>query len=231
MAKPRLRRIFHPCRRVARIIFLSVLVLSVFLQVAAESKSVDERIYIAAAGGADGKVLKYIKSTLPGRLPMTAKTAIEPDKALPQGAYSPSRKQYNAFIMLDELSGEVRIFLGMERAIFIVEEDLFTPDLNFVFGLADPKKGTAIVSLARLRNEYYGLKPDSRLFNERLIKEVVHELGHTWGISHCSNTKCVMYFSESIQDTDKKRDTFCLDCRVRLGKRYDGSPLLGSTNK
>ncbi|MCM8761352.1 MAG: archaemetzincin family Zn-dependent metalloprotease [Candidatus Omnitrophica bacterium] len=191
------------------------------------ARSVDERIYLVAVGNVDKAILKNLKSALPSRLPMTAKVVIEPAAALPAGAYSPSRKQYNAYLILDELSKEVRLFLDMERALFVIDEDIFVPDLNFVFGLADQKKGTAIISLARLKNEFYGMKTNSALFNDRVVKEAVHELGHTWGMDHCPNSRCVMYFSNNLQDTDRKRDNFCLDCRIKLGKRYSGGGLLG----
>ncbi len=127
-------------------------------------------------------------------------------------AYNHQRKQY--------FSSELLAFLekseGEERVVGITEVDLYIPRLNFVFGEADVLAGTAIVSLCRLRQEYYGLAPDEALFLERATKEIVHELGHTFGLGHCGNNKCVMHFSNSLADTDLKQVSFCTKCRPKI---------------
>jgi archaemetzincin len=63
------------------------------------------------------------------------------------------------------------------------------------------------------------------------MKEAIHELGHSYGLAHCSRPKCVMFFSNSLQDTDRKRSAFCVDCRMKLDKRYDNGPLFGKGSK
>jgi archaemetzincin len=103
-----------------------------------------------------------------------------------------------------------------ERVVGIADVDLYVPRLNFVFGEADIVSGTAIVSLCRLRPEYYGLAPDEASFLERATKEIVHELGHTFGLGHCPNNKCVMHFSNSLADTDLKEAHFCSKCRPKI---------------
>ena len=127
-------------------------------------------------------------------------------------AYTPERKQY--------FSSKLLAFLGKsegeERVVGIADVDLYVPRLNYVFGEADTVSGTAIVSLYRLRQEYYGLAPDEALFLERAAKEIVHELGHTFGLGHCPNTKCVMHFSNSLADTDLKEAHFCNKCRPKI---------------
>jgi len=126
--------------------------------------------------------------------------------------YNPERKQY--------LSSKLLAFLGKseteERVVGIADVDLYVPKLNFVFGEADVQSGTAIVSLYRLRPEYYGLAPNQALFLERATKEIVHELGHTFGLGHCPNNKCVMHFSNSLADTDVKEAHFCNKCRPKI---------------
>lgn len=96
--------------------------------------------------------------------------------------------------------------------------DLTAPSLNFVFGLADPRSRAAIISLARLYPEFYGQPRDPRRFKARAITEAVHELGHLLGLSHCSDPACVMFFSNSLADTDRKGPGFCPRCREKLGK-------------
>ena len=127
-------------------------------------------------------------------------------------AYNPERKQYSS----SKLLGYLRKSDGDERVVGIADVDLYVPRLNFVFGEADIASATAIVSLFRLRQEYYGLASDDALFLERATKEIVHELGHTFGLRHCHNTKCVMHFSNSLADTDVKETHFCTECRPKI---------------
>jgi archaemetzincin len=127
-------------------------------------------------------------------------------------AYNPERKQYFSSKLLASLKKSERD----EKVVGIADVDLYVPRLNFVFGEADILSGTAIVSLYRLRQEYYGLAPDEALFMERATKEIVHELGHTFGLGHCPNNKCVMHFSNSLADTDFKEASFCSSCRPKI---------------
>jgi len=127
-------------------------------------------------------------------------------------AYNPERKQYLSSKLLASLKKSQRD----ERVVGVADVDLYIPRLNYVFGEADVGSGTAIVSLCRLRQEFYGLAPDEALFLERATKEIVHELGHTFGLGHCPNNKCVMHFSNSLADTDFKEASFCSSCRPKI---------------
>jgi archaemetzincin len=127
-------------------------------------------------------------------------------------AYNSERKQYFS----SKLLASLRKTEQDERVVGIADIDLYVPRLNFVFGEADIASGTAIVSLCRLGQEYYGLAPDEKLFLERATKEIVHELGHTFGLGHCLNNQCVMHFSNSLADTDLKEAFFCNKCRPKI---------------
>ena len=85
-----------------------------------------------------------------------------------------------------------------------------------VFGQAYVFGRVSAIYLPRLRQEFYGLKTNNPLFHQRIIKEAVHELGHARGLNHCNKSTCVMYFSNSLIDTDIKEDNFCDSCRTRL---------------
>ena len=105
-----------------------------------------------------------------------------------------------------------------EKVLGIVDIDLYAPGLNFIFGQADMTSGVALISLCRLRQEFYGLPSDDVLFLDRAAKEAIHELGHTFGLEHCKNARCVMHFSNSLADTDLKQAIFCSKCRPKLIK-------------
>ncbi|RLG80887.1 MAG: hypothetical protein DRO09_02570 [Thermoprotei archaeon] len=140
---------------------------------------------------------------------------------------------------VDSLRGQVRadcltmwLMSRMHResvdydiALGIADVDGYIPGLNFVFGVAFPSLKTATVYLTRLR---YGVSKDRESYTkflERVIKEVMHELGHLLGLRHCSNPRCVMHFSNSIFDTDMKSWRFCSRCFRELVARgvYVGS--------
>jgi archaemetzincin len=100
------------------------------------------------------------------------------------------------------------------RMLFILDVDAYSNGLNFVLGEASPKEGIGAIYLPRLKQEFYGLKPDNDLFYKRMVKESVHELGHVFGFGHCQNPTCVMYFSNSLKDTDIKGRSFCDSCKI-----------------
>jgi len=163
-----------------------------------------------------GKVNKKILSFLKEELEKEFGESIEIQNPLaePDYAYNLSRDQYNAPVILREI--EIQRPGLCKRTLGLSNVDLYTEGLNFVFGQASPLTGVALISLTRLRQEYYGLPKDEILFKERTKKEAIHELGHTYGLEHCPNSKCVMYFSNSLLDTDRKQAFFCTQCKSLL---------------
>jgi len=132
-------------------------------------------------------------------------------------AFDPERGQYLGRIFLPTLSS-LRKKFGALAVLGLTELDLYEEGLNFVFGLSNPSLRSAVVSLRRLRNEFYGLEPNDELLLERTIKEAMHELGHVFGLEHCQNPRCVMHFSNSILDTDAKGPLYCPSCELKLEK-------------
>lgn len=181
-----------------------------------EAKIRDVNIYLVPVGIIDNKIIEELEVELSKSLPLPRKIKIASSKRIPESAYNSSRNQYRASLILKDLSKKIVINPENERSIFIVDVDLYEEGLNFVFGLAEPNTGMCIISLARLRNEFYGLKPNEKLFLNRVLKEAVHELGHTFGLFHCSNPECAMYFSNSLPDTDRKDSAFCPICSKRF---------------
>ena len=132
---------------------------------------------------------------------------------LTQSSWDRCRSQHLASMLLDDLPS---IPASGDRVLGIVDMDIFAPGLNFVFGEANIAERKALISLKRLRQEFYGLPKNENLVRERAVKEAVHELGHTYGLKHCPNPTCVMHFSNSLHDTDLKGWNFCPACRARL---------------
>jgi archaemetzincin len=133
---------------------------------------------------------------------------------VPPEAYDPSRRQYRAEAFLPLLSPWQKEPADMVLGITAV--DLFVPRLHFVFGLADPGTHKAVISLARLDPRFYGRPPDPELLKIRTLKEAVHEVGHLLGLPHCQNPRCIMFFSNTLGDTDRKGPGFCPACRGKL---------------
>jgi archaemetzincin len=125
--------------------------------------------------------------------------------------YNPGRRQYDGNKLLHSLPE----CTGREydKLIGLFKVDLFIPILTFIFGQAMLNHQTAIASVYRLRNELYGLKQDEELLLARTIKEVIHELGHTFGLIHCNISTCVMRSSTYVEDIDQKSSSLCGRCR------------------
>lgn len=98
------------------------------------------------------------------------------------------------------------------RLLAVTSLDLYVPVLTFVFGEAQLNGSCAVVSLHRLREEFYGLPAREELMRERLVKEAVHELGHTYGLLHCDDWRCVMTSSHAVERLDVKGAAFCILC-------------------
>ncbi len=130
-------------------------------------------------------------------------------------SFRSKRGQYDADMFLGEMAGSVPPGV---KVVFIVREDMFSGPLNFVFGLAGGN--ACMVATARLDPRFYGKADDGKtagaLFKERIFKETVHGLGHTFGMPRCGDSKCVMSFSNSIDDVDRKGAEFCERCRKAL---------------
>ena len=142
-----------------------------------------------------------------------ADVAIGKGVPAPAAAWNPVRSQCDAEMVLESFPVP-REDPGRDRVLGITGIDLYLPGMNFVFGIAD--RQNALISLCRLTQSFYGLPEDLRLFRRRAVVEAVHELGHTFGLAHCESPDCVMHFSNTIADTDRKGPAFCAACCSRF---------------
>lgn len=157
-------------------------------------------------------VLDLLSAGLARRLGISCHvTADEFDSAF---AFDGFRRQTHSTAVLARLAQEP--LAGGIAMLGVTEADLYVPILTFVFGEAQMPGHAALVSLHRLREEFYGLPPDPALLGERLLKEALHELGHTQGLRHCGDWRCVMVSSHAVEKLDVKDADFCAACRRRF---------------
>jgi archaemetzincin len=134
---------------------------------------------------------------------------VRTDRLDPSFAFDAGRNQYWSTAILKRLQPMAN---AGARLLAVTDLDLFVPILTFVFGEAQVGGPCALVSTHRLGDEYYGLPPDPQLLAERLAKESLHELGHTMGLRHCADWRCVMASTHAVERLDLKQAAFCARC-------------------
>jgi len=137
-----------------------------------------------------------------------------PCLSAPAYAYDAKRQQYGAVEILRRTLASAPP--ETHRLLAVTEADLFIPMLSFVFGQAQLNGTAAVVSLARLRQEFYGLTPHGLLLLERAGKEAVHEIGHTYGLLHCPDPGCPMSLSNTLRQVDHKGEDLCMNCSIMV---------------
>ncbi|MBV8198812.1 MAG: archaemetzincin family Zn-dependent metalloprotease [Candidatus Eremiobacteraeota bacterium] len=176
------------------------------------------RIGIVPVNAVDAKFLERLSACLEESFLVRAH--IERTLAVPRSALNAARGQ----LFASTLTARVRrahADVGDAAILAITSFDLYKTSHRFIFGDADEAQGVAIVSVNRLRPEFYGEQPDANLVFQRALKECAHELGHVFGLRHCYNARCAMYYSNSIFETDNKMPHFCEGCDRRLTRRAD----------
>lgn len=183
----------------------------------ANGNNMTETLYLVPVGHVRYSLLEELAKSLEERFNISCKIN---DRIfqIPPEVYDRKRCQYHSSLILKRLKSFPPETEGVLK-LGVTEEDLYVPSLNFVFGEANPENGIAIISLQRLRQEFYGLDENEERLQRRMVTEAVHELGHVYGLMHCSNPKCVMFFSNTLADTDRKSDKFCEKCLPILKKR------------
>jgi len=175
------------------------------------------KLAVLRIGTIDEEIVKKILRGLGEAFPEAEFTLLESVMPIPKDAYNQTRHQYHSTHIMAKIADYIENYVVC-HVLGVTEVDLYVPGLNFVFGEAQCPGKVALISLFRLKPEFYGQSTDRRLFSERAVKEAIHEVGHTLGLEHCRDSSCVMYFSNSILDTDRKRSTFCSRCSVRVAE-------------
>jgi archaemetzincin len=169
-------------------------------------------ISLMPVGQVDRALLEPLAASLTQRLRVAC--SIQPDGLEAEFAFNPLLRQYHSTEILKKILQ--RPASEAWRVLGVTEMDLYIPVLTFVFGEAQLSAVGAVVSTHRLRQEFYGMPTDPELLRERLLKESLHELGHTYGLRHCPDYSCVMSASNGVERIDLKRAEFCPACAQAL---------------
>jgi archaemetzincin len=169
-------------------------------------------VYLLAVGKVEISLLRELRAAIPGSLDVDCE--ILPYVLDPTPSYHAERQQYHSSEILRRMHGIVRP--QDWRVLAVAGVDLYIPILKYVFGEAQMAGPCAVVSTYQLRQEFYGLERDDALLNQRLLKESVHELGHTLDLRHCEDYRCVMASSHSVEWVDLRASTFCDGCRSQV---------------
>ncbi len=131
-----------------------------------------------------------------------------------EGAFDVSRAQFESSQILRAVVAQAPA--DAARVLGVTDRDLYLPGLTFVFGQAQLSGRAAVISVARLRQEFYGLAADRELSCARAATTAFHEIGHTFGLVHCRDTQCVMSLSTDVVQVDAKRRALCRSCAILL---------------
>jgi len=172
------------------------------------------RVGVLAIGDVAPEVLERIAQGLSRIYPDSTAEVLTAHLPLPTTAFDKKRNQYNSTQILQKLR-EFAARKSFSVVLGVIDVDLYAVELNYVFGEALSPGMVALISLWRLNPSFYGEDNDLSLYTLRIQKEAVHEVGHALGLPHCSHSYCVMYFSNSIFDTDKKQSLFCDQCSLQ----------------
>ena len=186
---------------------------------------IKNRINIIPVDNIDNSVLDFIQNSL--KRIFKTKIYILDKIDIPENSFVKSRKQYNAAIISNYITEKLSLKYIQDINLAILNTDIFVPSLNFVFGIATDFPKICLISILRLNPLFYTFfsinykgqdliekltDRERKVFKDRILKEAVHEIGHTLGLNHCHSYKCVMYFSDTLLDTDKKSYNFCPNC-------------------
>jgi archaemetzincin len=180
-------------------------------------------LHLLPVGAVGSSLLEALRRDLAAEF--RARCEILPQRLETDFAFDSRRGQYHSTEILRRM--ELAVPPGSWRVLGVTSNDLFMPILTFVFGEAQLNNTCAVVSAHRLRQEFYGLPPSPDLLRDRLLKEAIHELGHTFGLTHCRDYECVMAASHAVERIDLKGRHFCEACRGRVSAFLPAKKFLG----
>jgi len=185
-----------------------------------------QKIYLQKIGCLDASILSTLRKNLEKTYEEFALSfeIFQDELPLSEAEYNSKRRQYKSKLIFQKLINHLK-YKKYFRTLGVMDKDVYSQDLNFVFGAAFMHTSIhklAFISVTRLAESFYSRPENTELFKLRVLKEAIHELGHTFGLNHCNNL-CVMRFSNNLLDTDRKPANYCEKCFVKL-KSYLNTP-------
>jgi len=169
-------------------------------------------VHLLPVGTTSIPLLEQLRAAIPRLLPVRCE--LLPFTLDPVPSYHAERQQFHSSEILERMQALVRP--RDWRLLAVADVDLYIPILKYVFGEAQMGGPCALVSTFRLRQEFYGLDRDDSLVLQRLVKEAVHELGHTLHLRHCQDYLCAMASSHSVEWIDLRDNRMCDACRYEI---------------
>jgi archaemetzincin len=169
-------------------------------------------VHLLPVGTIGKSLLESLRDALPHYLPI--RCAVLSPALDPAAAYHVERQQFHSSEILQRIHHQISN--GCWRVLAVADVDLYIPILKYVFGEAQVGGPCALVSAHRLHQEFYGLARDTELLQQRLLKECVHELGHTFGLHHCQDYRCAMASSHAVEWIDLRGSFLCNECRLQV---------------
>jgi archaemetzincin len=171
------------------------------------------RVSVQPLGRFDASLYEQIASALSAELSVQVQR--EPSIPLPREAYYPARGRYRADALLNFLRPRVRP--PVDRVIGVTEVDISTTAHGRedwgVLGLGDMPGPCCVVSRFRCRRN----ARDAAQVLRRMVTTCVHEVGHTLGLEHCPDTRCLMTDARgTVATVDQTDGRLCNACRARL---------------
>jgi archaemetzincin len=181
----------------------------------AGGREVLKGLSLLTVGKVESELLDYLRQALGETF--TVPCSVQPTGLDPEFAFHGERQQYHSSEILARMQS--RVTPECWRVLGVTGVDLYIPILTFVFGEAQMGGPCALLSLHRLRQEFYGLPEDYALLGDRALKEAVHELGHTLNLTHCDDYQCAMAPSHAVEWIDLKESSLCQTCQARVLSR------------
>jgi archaemetzincin len=172
-------------------------------------------VYTVALGAIEDDIMAAVEEGLLNAYGIAVRRMPAMDD--PTHAFDLQRNQFSSAHILRQLVN--RVPADAMTMLAVTNRDLFIPMLSFVLGQAQLNGPAAVVSTARLEQEFYGLPPDHQLVIERVMKEAVHETGHTLGLTHCADNTCPMSLSNNVLHVDIKGVVLCKNCALLADER------------
>jgi len=176
-------------------------------------------VRLLPVGDVESSLLQYLCTRIPRLLPVRCE--VFPGKLDPAASYHAERQQHHSSEIIERMQSLVSP--QDWRVLAVTGVDLYIPILKYVFGEAQMGGRCALVSFHRLRQEFYGLDRDDDLLALRLLKEAIHELGHTLDLNHCQDYRCAMASAHAVEWVDLREPTLCESCHLKVDQKLGGA--------